>query len=398
MPVRIIFTTPPYNFDTARASLADGFSAYTFKFTGACCKISTTMKTIDRAILQELLHTFLLSVVALNFIMMTEQILRLTQTLSSVGAGAWDFMRIIILIQPQITVLTIPMALLISILLCFGRLNGDSELVVLKASGMPFRRIACASFILGVAAFIFSIALSTTLGPACVRELRLSVHDIFARRAPYAIESGIFHTGFGGIVIHVKDKPAPDTLKGIFIHDSRRKGDPVVLYAKTGLINASGGEGGLTLDLYDGQIEISKEGRATEIAFGSYSLALNAITEGPSERYTEANTKDLLDIADTVKGKDRRRALLEFWRRLTMPAVCLILMVLGPPLSLRAGKTGRLGGLVLGIAVFAAYYASLMYAENLALAGKVQIWLGAWGPAIILGALSLWIFKKADSV
>ncbi len=358
-------------------------------------RIISVMKTIDRAIIKELMHTFLLSVVALNFIMMTEQILRLTQTLSSVGASAADFMRIISLIQPQVTVLTIPMALLISILLCFGRMNTDSELIVLRASGMPFRRIALGSVVMGAGAFICSIILSTSLAPACVRELRLSIHDIFARRAPYAIEAGIFQTAFGDVVLYVRDKPTPDTLGGVFIRDQRRKDSPVVLYAKTGLINAAGA-GGPVLELRDGQIEAIRGGAVTEIKFGSYSLPLSAMDEGPSERYTEAGTLSLLEEAGKAAGKDKLRALLEFWRRITMPAICMLLMVLGPPLSLKAGKTGRLGGLVLGIAVFASYYASLMYAENLALGGKVPVWLGAWGPAMVLGAISFWTFRRAD--
>lgn len=356
---------------------------------------SPIMKTIHRAIFSELLHTMLLSVVALNFILMTEQILRHTQTLSSVGAGAGDFFRIIVLIQPQITVLTIPMALLISILLCFGRLNADNELIVLRSSGMPFRHIARPAFLMGVAAFLCSIVLSAFLAPACVKELRLSIYDIFARRAPYAIEEGIFHTGFGDMIVYVKEKTSPERLDGIFIHDGRREDSPLVLYAKTGLVNSTG-LSGLSLDLQNGQIYMLKDDTSTEIAFGRYNLSLSATANGPSERYTEIETLALLDEAKSARGKERRKALLEFWRRFTMPAICLLLMVLGPPLSLKAGKTGRLGGLVFGIAVFALYYASLMYAENTAISGKIPVWLGAWGPAIVLGSLSVWIFRKAD--
>lgn len=353
------------------------------------------MKTIHRAIFLELLHTMLLSVIALNFILMTEQILRHTQTLSSVGADAGDFFRIIVLIQPQITVLTAPMALLISILLCFGRLNTDNELIVLRASGMPFRHIARPAFMMGVAAFAFSIMLSVWLGPACVRELRLSIYDIFAQRAPHAIEAGIFQTGFGDMIVYVKEKTAPDRLSGIFIQDARRKDSPLVLYAKTGLVNANG-PSGLSIDLRHGQIYMLGKETSTEIAFGRYNLSLTSALDGPSERYTESGTSELLSEAASAEGKDKRRAMIEFWRRFTMPAICLLLMVLGPPLSLKAGKTGRLGGLVIGIVVFASYYASLMYAENIALSGKIPVWLGAWGPAMILGVLSIWIFRRAD--
>ncbi len=45
-----------------------------------------------------------------------------------------------------------------------------------------------------------------------------------------------------------------------------------------------------------------------------------------------------------------------------------------------AGKTGRLGGLTIGLSVFTVYYMLLVYGENLVRAGKVSHYIGAWSP------------------
>jgi len=61
-----------------------------------------------------------------------------------------------------------------------------------------------------------------------------------------------------------------------------------------------------------------------------------------------------------------------------------------------AGKSGKLGGLALGLAVFTVYYVILIYGENLVRAGKIPHYIGAWTPTVILGLFALWIFKKEN--
>ena len=74
------------------------------------------MYILHRSILRELLISFLLSVVFLNFTLMMEKLLRLSRLLSSVGASPLDIAQIIFYLQPQLFILTIPMAMLLSVL------------------------------------------------------------------------------------------------------------------------------------------------------------------------------------------------------------------------------------------------------------------------------------------
>ena len=90
------------------------------------------MKILYRSILKELLLTFFVSLASLNFILMMEKLLRLSRFLSGVGTSAADMIKMILLLQPQLFLLTIPMALLLSILLTYGRLNMDNEMVILR--------------------------------------------------------------------------------------------------------------------------------------------------------------------------------------------------------------------------------------------------------------------------
>ncbi|HAM49575.1 MAG TPA: hypothetical protein DCP92_02335 [Nitrospiraceae bacterium] len=352
------------------------------------------LKTIHKAILKELGVTFLLSLVSLNFFLLMEKVLRLSRLLSGVGASVQDMAKIIFYIQPQLMLLTIPMSLLLSVLLTYGRLNADSEFTALKAAGMPFRDIARPVFILGVGCFLCGLLVSFSLSPLAAIELRDSISRIIMQRAPMAIEAGIFNTSFKDLVILVRDKPAPDTMHGIFIYDNRNKKEPKVLTAKEGHIYTDK-NADLSLYLKNGFIHIGTAEGSTELFFDGYNLSLNLIIDGPSRKNSELTPLELLREANKRAGQEQIPFFLEFHRRLSLPFLCLFLMFLGPPLALISGKSGRLGGLTIGLAIFTAFYIILVYGENMARSGKVPHYVGAWTPVVILGIASLWAFRKA---
>lgn len=355
------------------------------------------MKTIQRSIFRELLVAFFLGLLAFNFVLVTEKVLKLTKLLASVGASLRDMAMIIVYLQPQLTLLTTPMSMLIAVLVTYGRLNVDNEIVVMRTSGMPFRGISGPVFALGAGCFVLGSLASFLLAPAGARNLRETVSDTIARRAPGAIEEGIFNTAFGDVVVYVNEKTEGGDLRGIFVYDKRKEDRPAVMYAARGRVSPAGGDGGVSLDLADGHIYILRGESTTDISFGRYKMVIPFGAMAPGGKHDELSPGGLLKEAGAASGKRRVELLLEFHRRLSMPALCLVLMFLGPPLALMSGKTGKLGGLTLGLFVFAAYYAALTYAENLAVSGKIPHYAGAWGPAAALAAFSLWMFRREEA-
>ncbi|MFH0932844.1 MAG: LptF/LptG family permease [Nitrospirota bacterium] len=353
------------------------------------------MKIIHKSILKELIFAFIISLIFLNFILMMEKLLRLTRFLSGVGASLADMATIILYIQPQLLLLTIPMALLLSTLLTYGRYCLDNELVILRTSGMNFKGISKPVFILGASCFLLNLAVSFYLGPKSSIRLRDEIIHIIKNRTPLSIEEGTYNTSFKDVVIIIREKPSDDTVKGIFIYDGRNKSEPRVMMAKEGKISMSEGFDA-NLNLTDGYIHIAKGNSTTEIFFDRYNLILTLESNLPSRKNAEFTPSELLERIQE-KVPDALLLQLEFDRRLSLPFLCIVLFFLGPPLSLIAGKSGRLGGLALGLGVFTVYYMLLIYGENLARAGKIPHYIGAWTPVLILGIFALLIFKKESN-
>lgn len=352
------------------------------------------MKVIHRSVLKELTLIFFLTLAFLNFILMIEKLLRLSRLLSGTGVKMLDMLKITFFLQPQLLLLTIPMAFLLSTLLTYGRLCLDNELTILRASGMNFMSISKPVVMLGSFCFLLNIAVSFYLGPKSSIQLRNEIIDVITTRLPLAIEAGTFNTSFKDIVIMIKEKPSEDRFRDIFIYDGRNENEPRVLMAKEGRVYMTGGFN-TALSLKDGYIHIAKGNSTIELFFKKYNMILRLESVRPDKKNAEFTP---LELMRKIKNNAHSASSLqlELHRRLSLPLLCIILIFLGPPLSLMVGRSGRLGGLALGLGVFTVYYILLIYGENLVRAGKIPHYLGAWIPTIILGVLGLSLFRKAS--
>lgn len=351
------------------------------------------MRLIHRSIFKELLLNFFLSLLFLTFTLMMEHLLRLSRLLSGVGASVADITRMIFYLQPQILILTIPMALLLSTLLTYGRMNSDNELIIMRGAGISFRMISLPVAYLGTVCFLAGIVMSFYLSPLGSGLLNAKVSEILTTKASMAIEEGVFNTAFKDTVILVKEKPAPNVLSGIFIVDERKKDEPKLITANEGIIMPE--NNALSFSLKNGQIYITKKNTVTEIRFKTYNFKLNLLFDPPVKSNSELTPAELLKRA---RGDEQRRIpiMLEFHRRLSMPAICLIIIFLGPALSLLSGKSGKLGGLTIGLFVFAVYYTLLLYGENLSRSGKAPVFAGSWLSFLLLSVFAIIVFERVN--
>ena len=356
----------------------------------------TQMKIIHRSIFKELVLTFLLSLASLNFIIMMDKLIRLSRLLSGVGTSFVDMVRLILLLQPQLFLLTIPMALLLSTLVVYGRLNMDNELVILRTSGMNFIELCKPVMILGLLCFGLNMAVGLYIGPKSSVQLRSEITNILRERTPSAMEEGSFNTSFKDIVIYINHKTEDNEIRGIFMYDNRNKNEPRILTAKEGRISAQEGFA-LILSLRDGLIHMAKGDNTTEVFFKKYNMVLQIETDAPSRKNSDLTPWELMGKIEQSSSHDAKFVYLELHRRFSFPFMCIIIIFLGPPLALIAGKSGKLGGLTIGLSTFTAYYVLLVYGENLVGAGKIAHYFGAWSATIILCMVALWVFRRENA-
>lgn len=355
--------------------------------------MNRSMKRIHRAILKELTVTFLLSLASLNFILMMEKLLRLSRVLSGIGTSVFDMAKIVLLLQPQLFLLTIPMALLLSTLFVYARMNIDNELVILRTSGMNFWEVSKPAIMLGGFCFLINFAVSLYIGPKSSVILREEITNIIRERAPFAIEEGQFATLFRDTVLFVQNKTDEKTMEGIFLYDSRNKNEPKVLVAKQGTVSVKDGMN-IAFFLTDGSLNMVRGDKTTEMFFRKYNLILSLEAEPLPKRNAELTPAELMRKIPVVEKKRALNAYTELHRRFSLPLMCIFIIFFGPSLSLMAGKGGKLAGLTLGLAVFTLYYMMLLYGENLVRSDRVAHYIGAWAPSAVLAIFALFMYGR----
>jgi len=341
---------------------------------------------IYRVILLELSEIIFLSVIGLNLILMMEKLLRLSKMITAFGVSFLDILKIIFLIQPQIMLFTIPISMLLSVLIVYGRMSFDNEIVVLRSAGMSLSMLFKPVFHITIGLLILSFFISLYLMPATLKRLRNEINTLFTKHISMAIEPGVFFNTFKDLIIFIKKKEEK-ILKNIFIYENNKNINHKVITAKSGKIEIKSAVAVFTL--YDGVIHIASD-NATEIRFKKYVLKLNSPGEFINKKRGEMSAKELYKKANynSIEG---REFFIELYRRFSFPILIVPIYFISCSLSLVSGRSGRTWGIFIGLSILVTYYIALVYFENLFRSAKMGDW-GCWIPFVVLVVFSIIIF------
>ena len=124
------------------------------------------MRLLDKYVLKEFLAPFLFGVAAFTAIFLgADTLLKIAGYVTTYGASAVSAVKIFILALPRIIVYTFPMAVLLGALMCFARLSGSSELIVMRTSGQSFFRLTMPVFVLALLISLCAVAFNEYVVP-----------------------------------------------------------------------------------------------------------------------------------------------------------------------------------------------------------------------------------------
>ncbi|MBI4654292.1 MAG: LptF/LptG family permease [Nitrospirae bacterium] len=348
---------------------------------------------IHRAISRELSINLVVAVSFLSFVLFMEKFVRMTRLVVGKGVTLQDFLKVFLFLQPSILLLSAPMALLIAVFLTYGRMSSDNEIVALKSSGVSFWFISKPAIMFSIMSFAVLLFISIYILPKSIHSFKRTLYEVIVKKASMTIEEETFSTVFTGTVIFVKDIPSENIFDGIFVYTDAGSSvkNPLVIVAESGSI-ATHPEGGvLELNMHNGLIHTLTDRGSSEITFKKYNLILIATIETKGER--KLDEIDFLTLWNGMGGNILWQ--VELNRRLAIPFSCLIFGLLGPALSMRIGKTGRVGSFSFSLSILVFYYLLFIFGEGSAKAGKLPAFIGVWGANLLFGMASILLFYMA---
>ena len=97
---------------------------------------------LDKYIVSQMGNSFLFGVLVFSVLLVAGDLLfQVANLMIDKGVALGVVIRLFVYKLPEVVVMTLPMASLLSSLLTFGRLSSQSEIVAVRAAGISFRRI-----------------------------------------------------------------------------------------------------------------------------------------------------------------------------------------------------------------------------------------------------------------
>jgi hypothetical protein len=140
--------------------------------------------------------------------------------------------------------------------------------------------------------------------------------------------------------------------------------------------------------------------RAALRALSSVRPASTPPRAAAPRRYIAPVTMDIIQMRQLeVEALTHRAQSLEVevQKKFSIPAACLVFVLVGAPLGIRARKSG-IGVAFLSILFFVFYYLFLAGGEEMADRGIVPPWFAMWGPNLIIGAIGLYLTLEAAEI
>ncbi len=369
-------------------------------------------RILDSYIAREMVAPTGIGLLVFTFVLLIDQIPRLLAVLVARSADVSTIVRVFVNLLPSILAVTIPMAFLLGVLLAFGRMASDSEIVALRAVGVSPARLLAPVLMMAATMTALTFYINAVALPAANQAHRQLVFSLVVSKARTVVSPRTFTDELlpGRMMLYVQDvEPDTGVWKNLLIHDLRDAAQPKLILARSGELIVDRGLGSVRLQLGAGNEHTFSVGKPREynrLEFAEMSFGL------PVDEFFPERKKLLLQKGDRemtlaelgreiaqrrAQGKNRKdwgRFAVEWHKKFAIPAACLVFGLLGLALSLGSKKEARSAAFALSIAVIFVYYVLLRLGEQAGDTGMMVPWLAMWGANIALGAMAvalLWL-------
>ncbi|WP_333794180.1 LPS export ABC transporter permease LptF [Hyphomicrobium sp.] len=321
------------------------------------------MTTIfSRYVFRQTGSALLLVLLSLTGIVWISLALRELNVVTGHGQSALTLVKMTTLGLPSFVAVITPFALLITTIHTLNRLNSDSEIIVLTASGATAWTITKPLTTLALLVMVFVAFVNHLAAPWSYRQLRDMVVQVRTDLLTQVMQPGRFSTAERGLTFHIRERTLDGTLHGLLMHDVRKDKEVQSFLADKGVLVED--NGGTYLFMMDGHI-LRRNGGLSEpsqiIAFDKYAVDLDSFerrSEGAAElRPRERYLSELLPSAeDAEEAKPARRAkddspgrlrseLHERFSSMLYPLAFVLLAVamVGQAQSTRQNRHARMG-------------------------------------------------------
>jgi LPS export ABC transporter permease LptF len=357
--------------------------------------------TISRYLIGAILPYFIFSWLLLSVILFVQQAARFADIFFSANIPTSLVSQLTLALIPNVIAFTCPMAVLVGVIIGLSKMQTDSELVAIRASGVGNLQITLPILIIGVLLSIFAFTINLYGVPFAARIVRRVAIQTAIYKLESPIEPGVFNTEIAGYTIYVRDGDiSAGQWKNIFVHNEDEKTGTVhLITSRNGRIDSTGEFSELVLEnavatTFNNSPEqhkfvsenIGDVRFAIQTRRGDLIQKLSSADLAPEE----LGLAQLSEYANAKEGSERTEAQILWQRRIVLSITPLIFCLLGTALILRFNRRGKGFGVVVALACLIAYYLLAFLGEQLARTEKISVFEGSLIPVVLSFLAILW--------
>ena len=208
------------------------------------------LKILTRYVIGQVLRSFLLALVMITTIFVLFMVMA---EAANAGLGPRDILRIVPYIIPSSMPYTVPVALLFSVSVVYGRMASDNEIMAVKTAGLSVRTVLMPSWILGLALTGGLVYLSSDVIPRATHAFRKILFQDFEDMLYKVLKKeNEFNGANAPFYISVKDVEGRTLIGATFKH-RKSKEEPnefdLIIYAERAEIHFDIPAGLVRIDL-----------------------------------------------------------------------------------------------------------------------------------------------------
>ncbi|MGJ8559077.1 MAG: LptF/LptG family permease [Litorimonas sp.] len=304
------------------------------------------MPLLQRYLWTQAFWPTVMTLAALTLLALLTQSLQTLELIVENRQSALTFLKITGLALPQLIGIILPLATFMAALYALNRMNGDSEIIVVKAAGASPWQIGSPLIRLGILALVAHLLITLFVQPSAFREMRAEIFKVRTDLASQLVQAGEFVSPTRNLTLYARDLSAGGELQDVIIHDARDPEDVITHTAKTGMVLRT--PAGAALLLRDGSVQQQlPNGSLDLIQFENYRLDLSdafafdtQLRLKPSDLYLHELLRP--DPRSFIYGTQKQELAAEGHSRLAAPLYNVALVMLALCFMVR-GEHQRLG-------------------------------------------------------
>lgn len=354
------------------------------------------MRIIRNYLLKEFIGPFFLSLAVLTFVMLLGNLVKIAELVINKGVDFYNVTKLFVFMMPYLATYTVPIATLVAVLLAFGRLSSDNEIVAIRASGINLFSLILPVLILGLILSLLLVFFNDRVIPYAHYAFRKTLMEVGIKNPTAALEPGVFINSFDRYILFIYSIDQ-NKLNNIRIYEPQGEDKPTrVIVAKSGEFSAIPEKNMVKLKLMDGtadEPDPNNPNNFFKLNFKNYFINLNlaqARDKGGIEKKPKDMTIDELKnevIKLKREGIDPAPLFTEINKKVSLSVACFVFVLLGAPLSIITRRREKSINFGIAFVIIGSYYLLLLGSEALSLRSYLDPNIAMWIPNLLFGLI-----------